>query len=338
MDYIPTVHDLKDIFPDSSSLTVAGLMQKVWIVCDNFAIGWAGRAIEAHLVIAKISERLEGRRVSCEEVCETLNQAVATANVRDCCFLGYLVDSTNTPAVCVYPAASRCQDIDLGEVFAIGSGARMLLAFLRQPTRWQFGTDQNNFIYCLSGMLTSWDLNGATSLLNYFGGGYEVTLYRKGKFRKLWDFSHIMWRCFLSSGAKLSLAPFHFTTHDYLDDILIMRSLQCPTDDASRELSWRTNFAVPPHRSFLKSDREKVMQHLASMGSWHSGFVSDFRFHTTAIVAEDGGIIGTHTLMDSSGHFEIAVTPSGVEVSDELQARIESEIRESCPAIKDQPK
>jgi hypothetical protein len=249
---LPTIEDVFDIFPEGSGFVPSGLSQKISVVADNLVIGWAGSYIAAKTVIRDIYNESKIKQFTKESISKYFSSIEKDIWDQDVGFVGFVKDSHG-----IAPFGYNCKSLKtslFGKVGLLGTGARDIEACLNQLTQLPSPRKGNPkmiiralwFALSLSGTLLNIELATLNSLLNFYGGGYEIASYFNEKFQKLQGITFIFWTArIVNDEIRIAQVPRHAFSYNYSGDILIIRSVSFNENNNRASLS-QTAFAVTP--------------------------------------------------------------------------------------------
>jgi hypothetical protein len=228
---IPTVGTSRAIFPEGSGYTITDLKQKVNIISENLMIAWAGSYSAAKYVISEL-KRLNEHQEFSQDFIHTFFSEEVSQNIgqQEVAFIGCIYNS-NHFTFFHYSYGVEIKKLNhprYGEMLVCGVGVddvqAILQAIERQSTRDDLNQFHNIVIETLPlyGYLIARD---EQSLLNFFGGGYEIATFPNNKFSKVSDYSFFYWFSHEDQNGKLDLVTQAYKTV-YSDDILLIYSIQ----------------------------------------------------------------------------------------------------------------
>ncbi len=225
---VPTIGNITSVFPEGSGFAPTDLTQKIAILGDKFVIGWAGSRLHAKAVISELLEENRKEPLSRYDLMSYFeNMDASTASEVD--FTGWLWDAEGFSYF-----GFGCQEFPssaLGEVGLLGSGSGEMKRYLSsQLTSIPLATMPINPLaqayglgLTISGVMLSDELASRHSLLNFYGGGYEIVSLLEGKFQKLSDVTYLFWHC-IKIGENLGVNLYQVSKYHYENDILLIRT------------------------------------------------------------------------------------------------------------------
>jgi hypothetical protein len=233
---VPAVGDVTDFFGDSG-WSILGLAQKVVIVTDHLVVAWTGWWVDARVVIAELRELTAGRRIGPAELIAFLQNHPDLRRGRTEFIV--LIEHEGEIATLCTPNAEHI-DSAIGRAVAAGSGTwhlRELMHQGRAPPRLDgihpgAKTAVSGILRLAAQLLTiehRGGTDGAATLRDCFGGGYEIALFdfELKRFRKLpTETTYTFWDGAVN-GNQLLLAssPLLLIKQRYIEDALAIRSV-----------------------------------------------------------------------------------------------------------------
>ena len=154
---------------------------------------------------------------------------------------------------------SREMDTKLfGRVGLLGSGlddvGKMLLDIPHLPVgleRTLQGPEQAmGFCLHMTGNLMQLEIATRKSLVQFYGGGYEIATYIGGKYDKIGDITYMFWHARIEGDAvRVAFAPYRAFRYAYENDMLVIRSVSFDdTKETPVVTDQRLFFAEPVYR------------------------------------------------------------------------------------------
>lgn len=112
------------------------------------------------------------------------------------------------------------------------------------------------------GLMLQSELRTQSTLLNYFGGGYEIASFVRGSFSKIDDITFVCWEAEVRGDSVRLGLPTLALKQDYADDILLIRSIriqwsQCSPEPLALEQSFHA--ISPVYRDAKQEELEKIL-------------------------------------------------------------------------------
>jgi hypothetical protein len=237
---IPTIGNISDVFPEGSGYTITGLRQKINIIDDNLVIGWAGSYIAAKTILSELKRQSNSKKLTRESIHDFFREIYRNPSEwganQEVAFLGYIADSEsieyfeysfNDYRIC-HTNYSR-----YGDVKICGSGKpdmEDLVTKISRPSleSGKIKSDFDNVVIeslTICGWLFSYEMSTSKSLLNFYGGAYEIATLVEGRFQKLNDLTYLAWVIEnIDTDPKVNLVQKGFKLA-YIDDLLCIYTL-----------------------------------------------------------------------------------------------------------------
>ncbi len=328
---LPTVGNVESFFGESG-WHIMGLQQKVVMIYADCVLGWAGSWLGARVAIAELRSMAQrGVRLTVKSINACLD-SIPDLKRFEAEFVGWVREGDRFERF-TYGAATEVLP-GLGEVALGGSGAGAIREFaslrLRMGQRMAGGVNPvavaMSTAITLAGLLIRSEFAGgdsAPTLSSMFGGGYEVATFFGGQFRKIDDFTLVVWRAQISAGNVRIELPSLVLKHKYQDDVLILRGVRMGFGDGSWKMLEQQALLIRPMYELPKliSTAGYSVPQLESQLHLHiveverdgeRGLFTQFKF-------EDG--VPSLRFVDDERGFEFWVEP-------ELYAGLEAGIRE----------
>jgi hypothetical protein len=259
---IPTVDDLSAAFPPGAPFVPRALCQKIAVVSDNLIVGWAGGYGTASTVINELRRLDVAQRFtnhSLQRHLDSLDPSVW----EEIGLVGFIREPDSRIAQFGRSYYSLSTEL-FGKVGLLGSGLddfeKFLLATRQLPEADNITMNalqrSIGFGLQMSGSLLRIEVENPASLLQFYGGGYEIAISELGKFKKLDDVTYVFWWV-ETDGYKVrgNLVPSRAFRYSYRDDLLRIRSVAFVPDGA-RTIAREQLFLVPPVYRDVRSDEE----------------------------------------------------------------------------------
>jgi hypothetical protein len=225
---LPTIHNhpLKE---DVTQLyTPSGLSQKLTIINNDLAVGWSGSKLYAKCFIKAFLAEYADKNCSISEVLEYINNM--DQEIKDNISLAGVIKSDNMFHVfgigCCHGKLGNAGE----DVYVTGSGQQdyleILSSFINEPKedgmkplQYAVGNTINS-----SGFMMGREITNLESIVDGYGGGYEIISYFNGKFQKCNDINHVIWVANEAKDGQWKLTlPRLFMKYGYHNDIFIIR-------------------------------------------------------------------------------------------------------------------
>lgn len=278
---IPTIGNISEVFPEGSGYTITGLRQKINIIDDNLAIGWAGSYIAAKTIISELKRQSNSQKFTRESIHQFFREIYRSPSEwganQGVAFLGYIADSEG-----IEPFEYSFKDCRIyqanssryGNVKICGTGNSDMEGLLRKISRPSLGsgkikTDFDNVVIeCLTicGWLFNYEMSVSENLFYFYGGAYEIATLVEGRFQKINDITYLAWIIEnIDIAPKLNLVNQGFKLA-YIDDLLCIHTINfdCVTDKNNiYDLFLATNikryFILPIYKDISESQLNKIL-------------------------------------------------------------------------------
>jgi hypothetical protein len=271
---IPTIKNMTEV--GYYGIVPVDLNQKIAIVSDNLMIAWAGSRIAAKTVIKEMLERNKSQMFTKDSLIKylkTLGESIGQQDVR---FLGFLIEEGR-----VYPFGFRYNIVrteKLGDIGLLGTGSEDLMEILKQVLQNQTFTNikENEFVgaiaftLLLSGTLLMYEVATAQTLIQRYGGGYEIASVMNGRFQKLEDITYLFWSAWLE-GKTVHINPFPYNVlkNVYFNDILVVLGIILEeTAGDGCLVKKQTTDIIPPIYRNINRDEIKSLSFPSINSTW----------------------------------------------------------------------
>lgn len=228
---IPAVGHVQDFFGDSG-WAITGLHQKVTLITSNCVVAWAGSYLGARIAISALKSLSQKSRPTCEMILHCLgsNQDIQQ---HPASFVGFVLEDDGIRQFQFQ--ADQFESASLGIVYLCGTGSYAIHEFsdllknakFKETGATNIAVNAVAHTLMLGGLLLQSEFRGgdsATTLMNMFGGGYEIAFYQNGGFQKLSDLTYVFWEAKLQKdGVKIAIPEF-VVKQKYIGDHLFIRS------------------------------------------------------------------------------------------------------------------
>ena len=250
---IPTIDDIAEIYPEDWEWhRPNGLKQKIAIISDRLAVGWAGKEISATVAINKLREHVLTHGDELDKIREFVESPVFEEENRTLPFslTGYAFNDHESLVF-----AFGCENVDIenfGRVSLMGTGASRARKIFDELASGQFRYPNAGEVVpaevskspelvalMLSGHLISSELIDNASLVGLYGGGYEIAYIDSAyKFAKLDGVIYAIWGCYLD-GESSRHGLYQLNHYRYIGDVLLVSCVRF--DVTAATLSLRPN-------------------------------------------------------------------------------------------------
>jgi hypothetical protein len=236
---LPTVGDTQLVFPKGSGFTITGLSQKVNVLNDNLMIAWAGRSYIAKSILRDLNTRLAAEPFTIEGIKDYFESFRTSENKNEVQFAGTFLENTKA-----FSFAIGCEvvaDASFGDVCIGGSGTEDAKSFLRnfEPPQLLDGTNPASLLEGISRslMMTAHflqlELMSHSSLLQFYGAGYEIASLVDGRLAKIGDMTYLFWHVDATGNSVHLSYPYHVCRYAYRNGVLAIRSARLRFDNSN---------------------------------------------------------------------------------------------------------
>lgn len=256
--HIPTIGTTGLVFPEGSGFSIVGLCQKLCIVNDRIAVGWAGRRISASIVIQHLSAQCAKREFTLEDIMNFWENDVDKWHKDDLSLVGFIKCRNRINWFGFNFLQYRSQRF--GDVYLAGTGAQATGDFLETLIPQEHPSGMNALekaiataLFASTHMLGN-ELIRPEVLLNYFGGGAEIVSLVKGRLRKIGEITYVFW--YVEENKDYSIyfrLPSLALKFAYHEDFLLIR--RATFDEGTKTSVFkcddhRVDIVTPVHKSF----------------------------------------------------------------------------------------
>ena len=263
---LPTTGSVENVFPQGSGFVPVGLVQKIDLITNYFAVAWSGSQIEARTVISEIRDQSGRWSWNPDDVETSIVRIVEASGAGNLSLLWLLFDGKQVFQNGFEAIGRSTEKKGFGRILGIGSKSALehfdnLMDFVCATLT----TNETNHPALVSGLVTaaafsSRELANPNVLTQYFGGGFEVLVLADNRFQKLDDFVLVTWDAEEDGqgGYKLSV-PYYFQRHLYCGDILVIRAAKLEATAAnSAKYAPMTFYAPPAARGVSREELESL--------------------------------------------------------------------------------
>lgn len=212
------------------------LRQKLTVVTNNLAVGWAGNKIAAETVIKELMDSCKRTEITRTSLVDFMN-SLDDVRKRNLWLVGLLLENDAIEAF----RSANCERFtsSFGEIGTAGSGVEDLKKFISgfEPPIY---TESFNpwvksiaiFMGISTYMLGREFLSLDALTQRFYGGGFELVFLEGGSFKKYEDISYLFWEASENeSGWHISL-PSALAKYSYHNDILLIRTIKLEGGDS----------------------------------------------------------------------------------------------------------
>jgi hypothetical protein len=254
---VPTIGPIAKIFPEGSGYVPTDLRQKTAIIGSNVLVGWSGSALSARTYCTKLREVGHLEPLTLEKILRLTDELTKQSIIPELSVLGLVRDpnSSKVEPFDIPPYQSVESDAH-GTIRVIGSGSDWFGAFLGISTPEEpHGPEANPTSVSLAGQAIAGaclglEVENGFSLLEYFGGGYEVATLWPDGFKKLSGITTLVW-CGQNFEPPVEFGLSHVSSWSYLEDFLRVQVWRSEvesksTGDGSGRLTQMEPFLIEP--------------------------------------------------------------------------------------------
>lgn len=346
---LPTIGESQKVFPAGSGFTITGITQKVNILSENLMIAWAGTRYIAKSILTDLNERIRREPFTIKSLQDYFEDFRRSENRNQVHFVGTFVENTRVLSFAI--GGEVVSDPAWGEVRLAGSGTDDVKTFLKnvQPLKLitagspEPGLEAVVRAVTLTSQLLQLELQNQSTLLQYYGAGYEIASLVAGRMAKIADVRYLLWEAD-ATGETLQLGqPYYIVKNSYLNGVLAIRSsrLTDKTRDGMPLFDESTHLVEPAFRAISEEDVKAFRSKPPDMNSRFlvNLFLVRYRDGSTEWMnridyrATPNTHVVFHEMPDGLG---VAIEHSFIEsVLAALQQRIETRTRDTDEGVRD---
>jgi hypothetical protein len=316
--HLPTTGKIHGVFPPGSEYTIVSLRQKIAIVSPNCAIGFAGPMLMASHVVKELRKIGQQRPLQPDDIPAVVNEARREMKVEPVSLVGWLHLGSSVDGI--QAGAKVLETERFGRVIAAGTGVDQLEDWLKPGSR---GPTMENLCgdaiqdavsraLSLIGVFLQAEVRTAETLLNYFGGGFEICWFNGSRFLKVGDITFALWEVFeTGDGLHFMPGPTCVLKQDYDDDLLLIQSLRLDLSGNGPKMKHVAVHGIRPiDRLITDADKSKIRQRdWESMATMHI-FAIRFENGETAVMNR----LEIHSGPAAKRSLMLKSTDNGVEI------------------------
>ncbi len=230
--YIPTIGNIHNTFPKGSGYSIVGLKQKLCILNDKLAVGWAGTYVIAKTVINELKNAASNRNFSIADVMSFWDHDLGQQDRDQIALIGFIKNHEMVHSFGFN--YQKFQSERFGHVMLSGSGAQSIASSLNRLGKSpEFPSEINKLekavctALCVSGDLLGQELITKEGLLQYFGGGVELVSLVKGRLTKIGNTTYLLWLLIADEdGNIIFTTPKNALKFTYHNDLLLVRTAE----------------------------------------------------------------------------------------------------------------
>jgi len=228
---LPTIGDSLNVFPKGSGFTITGLTQKVNILSDRLMVAWAGRRYIAESILRELRERCALAPFTIENLKAFFESFQRSENRNEVQFAGTMVNERQS-----FSFSIGCEVVShfvFGDIRLGGSGTEDAKEFFRNleeaPVLLKGVApepllDATSKSLMLTAHLMQLELTNRSSLLQFYGGGYELASLVQGRFAKIGHVTYLFWEVDATGNQIRVSYPYQVFKYTYANDVLGIRS------------------------------------------------------------------------------------------------------------------
>ncbi|MGI4779089.1 MAG: hypothetical protein ACRYGA_13395 [Janthinobacterium lividum] len=255
---IPSLAEGVGDFFGGSGIVIHGMRQKVCVISERLVVAWSGNFLSASVAIAKMREMESQGKFTLEDF-HLFFVEDEDIKARPIDLVGWF---KATPGFIPFSfgdgVSASHTGTRLGYVQCGGSGFSALqeLVDFFIKNEQEIDGDNGPAGYALCMTLTIATLliraehdgrDAAATLRNFFGGGYELAMFFEGKFKKIGDFTIILWEAVVKSASEIELSmPKFLLRQAYKQDTLLMKSAFIGSDAEALKITNEQGHVIFP--------------------------------------------------------------------------------------------
>lgn len=248
--HLPTIGEVSPIFPTGSQFVPSRLQRKI---CQfgNVAVAWAGRYLAAKAIIESLVSAFQRTGPLNEE---TLHETFShldpwlqdSLRNGDVCLLGYLIDEQTNRNIGFGTNYTQLTSSILDEVKVAGSGRGLFENYFDHKSQSGLEVPPSKLVgsfgramasaLAVTGMLLQLEIGTRSTLLDYFGGGFELVALNGNRFIMCDDLMYAFWFADIDNQGTRINPVMKFFKQAYDQDVMIVRTLEMKTPDPSDPL------------------------------------------------------------------------------------------------------
>ena len=247
---IPAGKDINARLPEGAHRAVHALRQKVNLISDRLIIAWAGSYLQALSLMSEMKRAIDNGDLTLE----TIRQIVESRDPGDRDDL-QLVGTILTPDhldkgrvhLQHFEYCIDCVSVGEVKIYAGGTGADDLLQIIPQgvaanplPDCQPESPEHYGWAFTqalgVSGALIGHETITGENILDWWGGGIEVASFVDGKFQKLTDVLHTIWRAIKIDSQRYEIRfVSKLIKYDYFEDALVAQTFSVAINRANQK-------------------------------------------------------------------------------------------------------
>jgi hypothetical protein len=245
---IPAIKDINARLPKGTLRSVHALRQKLNLISDRLIIAWAGSYLQARSLMREMKRAADSGDITLDNIRQIV-ESRDPSDRDDLQFVGTVLTPNHLGDGRVYlqhfEYCINCISMDDVNVYAGGSGADELLRIIPQgvaanplpdcqpesPEHYGWALAQ---AMAVSGGFIGHETTTGENILNWWGGGIEVASFVDGKFQKLTNVLHTVWRAIKTDSEhyEIRFVP-KLIKYDYFEDALVAQTFDVAINRAN---------------------------------------------------------------------------------------------------------
>ena len=271
--HVPTIGEISTA---GTGLKPTNLYQKLCVINDSLAIGWAGNRVAATTVVRQLLNEVGDREVTNEELAHFFDNLDDIIK-RKLQVVGLIRKGKTIESFSSYGA--KVFSSPIGKVRAAGSGVEDLEMYANELAHPSYSDDYNPMlktigsVFFLVSYMMSRDFVTLDGLMKkLYGGGFEIVSYEGGGLKKIGDFTFLLWNARQEGNGWLLSMPTAAINYSYRSDLLLIRSMRFEGSSLpypSMNCTHHEMYPIPPvHRLLTEDDIKLAREHpLPSLNS-----------------------------------------------------------------------
>ncbi|WP_157572494.1 hypothetical protein [Nevskia soli] len=232
---VPMIGGVENIFPAGSGWSIIGLRQKIEILNATTAIAWAGSYIAARIVIKELKLLASENKLSFSKIKDYFSSLDPDIVKQGVSFIGWTLEKDLFKTF-EFNTKNRLSTSLIGTVVATGTGAEAFVKSLSNiPLNSFKATGKINSLATAistslftTGLMLRAEASAASSssLLGFFGGGYELATFFDGRFQKIGNVTYVFWEARISNLGVTISSPLLALKQEYFNEILLIHSIE----------------------------------------------------------------------------------------------------------------
>lgn len=259
---LPTIGESQKVFPVGSGFMITGITQKVNVLSENLMIAWAGRRYIAKSILTELNALIRREPLTIESLKEYFEDFERSENRRQVHFVGAFVENANVHSFSI--GGEVVSDPAWRDLRLAGTGTEDVKTFLKnvQPLKLITTGSPDPPLQAVARSLTltahllQLELQNQSTLLQFYGAGYEIASLVAGRFAKIADVTYLLWEADATGKALQLGQPYYIVKNSYRNRVLAIRSsrLTDKTRDGMPLFDESTHLVEPAFRAISEED------------------------------------------------------------------------------------